>query len=156
MGAIESYNARVDFQRTLDELFPVGASVTVLDEFEDRLMPSGIEFTVGRVFCSSATETELGWYYELFLDPRATEADVHEYVIPLRVWIAAFDLENEVYAEAEIMQVEDEPLTVLRLGFDPQGPRKPAPGQRDFLTGLREAELFTEGITYRVSAAADV
>ncbi len=156
MGAIETYNARVDYQGELDELFPAGAFVTVLDEFEDGLIPTGIEFTVGRVFCSNATETELGWYYELFLDGRSSVLQVHDYVQPLLVWIALLDLENDVYAQAEALQIEDEPLTVLRLGYDPQGPRRPAPGQRKLLTQLRETELFPHGITHRRSAVADV
>lgn len=151
------YNARVDYQEFLDELFPKGAWVTILTRVgEGRLEPSGTEFTVGRVFCSDASEDEGGgWRYRLLLDPRWWDDQLmqQEYTPVLDIWIVELDQENDLFAEAEIVTLDTETRgrdslqSVIRLLYDPKGPRRARPGQRDALTKRLEPELFPTGIT---------
>lgn len=151
------YNARVDYQNFLDELFPKGAWATVLTRVgEGRFEPSGTEFTTGRVFCSDATEAEGGgWRYRLLLDPRWWNDQImqQEYHPILELWIVELDQEHDLYAEAEIITLDTEAeerstmQTILRLAYDPKGPRRVRPGQRKALTERLEAELFPTGVT---------
>lgn len=145
MGAVETYNVRLDFQGRLDELFPSGTWATLLEQLGDQLMPVGVEITTGRVFCSNAVETDEGWFYELFIDPRADDPLVQQWENPLTAWVGEMIFENDLYAEAQVLTAEDE-IVVIRLAYDPQGPRAPAPAQREFVTTLREAELFPRGM----------
>lgn len=159
MGAIETYNARVGFQKQLDELFSAGSWVTVIEDIGGKLVPSGIEITTGRVFCSDATETPLGWYYQLFIDPRNGDAEVQQWEQPFTAWVAQLDsTSHELYAEAlTITEGAEDEFILIRLTFAPQGPRAVAPGQREFVTALREAEMFPRGIEpIELQVVADV
>jgi hypothetical protein len=149
MGVNETYNARVAMQANLDELFPRGAYVTVVEDLGvSALQPTGIEITTGRVFCSDAVETKQGWQYQLFVDPRRGEQENGQYEQPFTAWVDELDVENHPpMAEARILpQEDDEPLQVIRLRNDPQGPRSIGRGVRAFLTDLRESELFPYGL----------
>ncbi len=146
MAAIETYNARLDFQGTLDTLFPKGTWLMLLEEVAGKLVPAAVEFATGRVFCSDAVETELGWAYELFFDPRVGELLLGEYEQPLTLWITEFDTEHELYAEAAPLIEDEESLLVLRMLYSPKGPRRIPAGLREFITELREAELFPRGM----------
>lgn len=147
MGVKDTYNARLGFQSTLDELFPRGAWITVLTEVSRKLQPTGVEMTVGRVFCSDAFEDDGGWHYQLFFDPRFEELIEGEYAQPYTCWIAELDGSEEPMFEAEILRDDEAPLEVLRIRNDPAGPRRVLPGQRDFVTELRENELFPRGMS---------
>lgn len=158
MEVDEVYAARVEMQRYLDELFPVGTHVNVLSFEAQVLRPVGIAVTVGRVFCSDAVKVDDVWVYELFIDPR--DGTEQEYVQPFRAWITDFDLQH-LFAEAVIITNferitvnDDEQLLVIRLQFDPQGQRSVKEGQRAFVTELRESELFPLGFHVEVGGMA--
>ena len=138
-------------QEVLDALFPIGAWITVLEEVKGKLIPTGVEMTTGRVFCSEATETDRGWHYQLFIDPRRAEVQEQgEYDRPFTAWVAELNTELEPLIQAQIEQTdpfdEADVLEVLRLRSDPAGPRRILPGQRDLITSLREEELFPRGL----------
>ncbi len=150
MGVVETYNVRVGMQEVLDALFPIGAWITVLEEIDGKLIPTGVEMTTGRVFCSEAIETELGWHYQLFIDPRRSEEqEVGEYDRPFTAWVTELNTELEPLIQAQIdpMGSDDEQLHVIRLLADPAGPRRILPGQRELITELREEELFPRGLS---------
>lgn len=151
MGAVETYNVRVGLQEVLDALFPIGAWITVLEEIDGKLIPTGVEMTTGRVFCSDAIETDRGWHYQLFIDPRRDEVQEQgEYDRPFTAWVTELNTEMEPLIQAQIEPTdpfdEAEVLEVLRLRSDPVGPRRILPGQRELITALREEELFPRGL----------
>ena len=155
MGAIETYNARVAFQERLDEMFPEGTWAAVAMLINGREVPTGIEFPVGRVFCSNAAEAEgLGWVYELFFDTRTRED--HEAGIsvqPFTLWMDEFVTESELFAEARLIGGEAE--EIVRMLYEPRGPRAVPAGHREFITELREAELFPRGLQPIETAAVE-
>ena len=146
MGAIETYNTRVGFQEYLDAEFPRGAWITVIERSGNKLVPAGVELTTGRVFCSGAREREEGWEYQLMIDPRNGPQELQQIDQPFTCWIRELDDENAPLYEAEIVDDPESPFELIRLRSDPLGPRKPVRGQREFVTGLREAELFPKGL----------
>ncbi len=152
------YNARVDYQLFLDELFPKGTWLTVLTRTGDGpFEPGAPQLTTGRIFVTDVAEAEGGgWRYQLMIDPRPWNDRIleGEYHYPFTAWIVELDTEaHELYAEAEILTLDPEALerttrqTIIRLLYDPKGPRRPVPGQREALTQRLEAELFPSGLT---------
>lgn len=144
------YETRVHMQESLDELFPRGAYVTVVTELpgSTKLQPTGIELTVGRLFCSEVRELDGITHFKIFIDPRIDELDNGEYVQPFTAWVGSLNDEaHPPTVEARIIpEFEDDPLSVLILRSDPAGPRRVQSGQREFITALREQEFFPSGL----------
>lgn len=150
MSTVARYNERVSFQRYLDELFPEGARIAVVDRSLGR--PTGIEMVVGRVFCAGVQVWDEDWIHDLLMDPRiraSTEEDPTDYVRPLRAWIVDFvEVEDDTVYEAEIVSPV-EPETggdILRARSRLEGPHRAAPGSREFVTEKWEGQLFPHGL----------
>lgn len=141
-----NYKAKASYQLMLDEMFPRGAEFHLVELNDDDTEElSGLEFVTGRVFCSEARFDEDGWEYRLFFDPRWTEEEYQEYVPPYQAWTTQIDDtdEDDIW---EIPVIVDPDVTerrdLIRLRTD----HKLHPGQREFVTELREQELFPYGL----------
>lgn len=144
------YVERVQFQSFLDQLFPLGAWLTITDVAG---VPSGVEIITGRLFCVDARMVEGVWEFEVFADPRDVEISEVEYVRPFRWWtrdisVVESDPDGELYdswaIDGEVGT--DTEQNRVRLDSRPQGPRVIPAGLREFVTALREAELFPQGL----------
>lgn len=149
MNDIDKYNARVEMQEYLDELFPEGAyAVTVLGRYW-----SGLALVTARVFCMDVAEDEEdGLRYRLMIDPRQEPEQEGEYVQPYGPWVRELADEGYPIVEAEIVVGDpDAPSETLKLIAEMAGPRKPKKGARAFLSALREPELFPDGLVQKVT-----
>ncbi len=145
------YNQRVEYQGYLDELFPRGAFFAVVRiDPQGVEAPTGIGGITGRVFCSDARATELGWEFQLFFEVRWLREEAYEFHPIYRAWTAALDGTDEVETyEVRIVAPDESALIeVMRLRSDPTLQS----GQREWVTGLWLDELFPFGLERREEA----
>jgi len=143
----ESYNESVRFQGTLDEVFPRGAAITVINLRGSSVIPTGLEISVARLFCSASVMVDGAWIHEIRLDPSYDEDRAPWLTIP--IWDIFPHATVEDLWESEIynpLDQNDEQTQILRMHSKPAGSRRIPTGAREFLSGVWETELFPEGL----------